>query len=132
MLVSAKNLYHAHKANKGMSIPQWSVEKAEEVLKAWQREFTNVMPHYISILFHKCCIYKVRYVTLQQAEFLAFVLSGEPRHFTANFCVDSPRSLTNIFVVKHLMGICQYLCGMNGIGKINQRNRSATCVSNLL
>ena len=42
MLVSAKNLYHTHKADKGMSISQWSVEKAEEVLKAWQREFTKV------------------------------------------------------------------------------------------
>ena len=42
MLFSAKDIYHTHKANKGMSISQWSVEKADEVLKEWQRAFTKV------------------------------------------------------------------------------------------
>ena len=42
MLVSADGLYEMHKGGKGMSVAQWSISRAEEVIKAWQREFTSV------------------------------------------------------------------------------------------
>ncbi|XP_065070103.1 protein patched homolog 1-like [Rhopilema esculentum] len=43
MLESANDLYSSQITDKGMSIPQWSVEKADQVIKAWQREFTRLV-----------------------------------------------------------------------------------------
>eukprot|EP00794_Sanderia_malayensis_P007816 gene7816-8662_t len=42
-LLSSDDVYSAHKDGKGLSIPNWSRQKAEEVIKAWQRKFTKIV-----------------------------------------------------------------------------------------
>ncbi len=40
-----------HKAGKGYSVPNWSAEKAEEVIKAWQRKFTKVNRFFQKLIY---------------------------------------------------------------------------------
>ena len=41
-MLNPNDVYNMHMAGKGYAGPNWSPEKAEEVIKAWQRAFTKV------------------------------------------------------------------------------------------